>query len=74
MIRSTVGRLSADCQPRSADNWALVSGLKKKKFVVEKINQASFVFIVTARVSRLKPHLSADQHEKNLVGRLSVLM
>ena len=38
----------------------LVGRLKK----LDKINQARFVFIVTATVSRLKPHLSADQHEK----------
>ena len=33
--------------------------------MVDKINQARFVFIVTSRVSRLKPHLSADQHDKS---------
>ena len=33
--------------------------------MVDKINQARFVFIVTARVSRLEPHLLADQHKKS---------
>ena len=32
-----------------------------------------FVFNVAALVGRLKPHLLADQHEKNLVGLLLVL-
>ena len=52
----TDGRLSADDR-RIIGRW-------RKKIVVDKINQARFVFIVTAKVSRLKPHLSADQHEK----------
>ena len=45
-----------------------------KNFVVDKINQARFVFIVTARASQRNPHLLADQREKNLVGGLAVLM
>ena len=32
--------------------------------MVDKINQARFVFIVTARASRRNPYLLADQHEK----------
>ena len=52
---------------QSADSQPMIDW---KNFAVDKINQARFVFIVTARASRLKPYLLADQH----VGRLSVLM
>ena len=56
---------SADSQPivgrGLADNRGSVGLLKN--FVVDKINQRRFVFIVTARVSRLKPHRSVDTHE-----------
>ena len=42
-----------------------VGSLIEKKIVVDKINKARFVFIVTARVRRLKPHLSPINMKKS---------